>query len=339
MESNRNSHFKLMLFSLFISSCLVLENLQMNLLPKYVLEENDEYIVVWNRTDFGMNHNNRRPAMVGGPGRIIVDGRKMRPLALTKVYGLDSLSGNDVWEISNAGGGELIVDGEHLYFGAVGWAKVRSYNIENGESVWSTSLPWAHSVTDIYFANDKIFVHTNDSEFFVLSDDGEILDNFSETFRVFLKMNNVLYMEALFAIKAVDTSSEKEIWRLRLDDKYTHAPIFDNGTIFIRTWNSSSTYVYSINQATGVINWKVSGEVLSNLYLAGDKIYYMSRDGFLISIDRSSGDEISRVKFSPELDLNASTGDFFITGDSANDIIVVSFAGNHQIMGIKVINP
>jgi len=252
---------------------------------------------------------------------------------------LDSLNGDEVWEIANAGNGELIIDGEQLYYGAVGWAKVISYNINNGKSAWSTSLPWAHSVTDIYFANDKIFVHTNDSEFFVLSNDGEILDNFSETFRVFLEMDNVLYMEALSSVKAVEISSKQEIWHLRLDDGYTHAPIFENGTIFIRTRGSSPTYIYSIDQTTGAVNWKVSREVLSNLYLSGDKIYYISRDGFLISIARSTGDEISRVKFSPDIDLNALTGDFFITGDPANDIIVVSFAGNHQIMGIKVINP
>ena len=182
-------------------------------------------------------------------------------------------------------------------------------------------------------------MHTNDSEFFVLSSDGEILDNFSETFRVFLELDNVLYMKSLFAIEAIDTSSEKEIWHLRLDDDYTHAPIFDKGTIFIRTWDNSSTYIYSIDQTTGAVNWKIAGEVLSNLYLAYDKIYYISQDGFLVATERSTGNEISRVKFLPNVDLNASTGDFFITGDSTNDIIVVSFAGNHQIMGLKIINP
>jgi outer membrane protein assembly factor BamB len=339
MKINRILFFTLMVISFFLPSCIALESLRINAIPKYALEENGEYIVIWNRTGIGMNPNDRRPAMVGGPGRIIVDGRKNLPLALTKIYGLDSLSGEDVWEISNAGGGQLIIEEEYLYFGAAGWAKVISYNIENGELVWSTSLPWAHSVTDLYFAQNKIFAHTNDSEFFVLSDDGEILNNFSETFRVFLETNNILYMEALFSVKAVDASSKKEIWHLKLDDKYTHAPIFDNGTIFIRTWDSSSTYIYSVDQTAGVVNWKVSAEVLSNLYLAGDKFYYMSRDGFFVSADRSTGDEISRVKFSPEIDLNALTGGFFITGDAVNDIIVVSFEGNDQIMGIRVINP
>jgi outer membrane protein assembly factor BamB len=339
MEINRITYFLLIILSFFMPRCFAIEAMKTTDLPQYTLEENDEYTVIWERTDIGMNSNHRRPAMVGGLERIVIDGWKNQGITIGKIYGLDSLSGNDVWTGPNSSGGQLIIEGERLYYGAVGWAKVMSYNLDNGELIWSTPLPWAHSVTDIYFAENKIFVHTNDSEFFALSDDGEILSNFSETFRVFLETNNVIYMEALLSIKAVDASSKQEIWSLRLDDKYTHAPIFDDGTIFIRTWDSSPTYIYSIDQMTGIVNWKVSAEVVSNLYLAGDNIYYMSRDGFLVSANRNTGDEISKVKFLPEIDLKALTGGFSITGDSVNDIIAVSFEGNHQILGLRVLNP
>ena len=146
-------------------------------------------------------------------------------------------------------------------------------------------------------------------------------------------------MESLLAIKAVDASSRQEVWSLNLGDQYTHSPIFSDGTIFLRTWNGSDVSIYSIDQITGAVNWKVSANAISNLYVAGNKLYYMSWDGCLVSVDKNTGDEILRVKFLPEVDTNATTGGFSITGDVANDIVVVSFAGNDQIMGIKVINP
>lgn len=313
---------------------------QTKTIPLYALEDNSEYIVVWNRTDISANPDDQRPPIVGGSGKIIVNGRKNEPLASRKIYGLDSLSGEILWNANDADSGQIIIEGEYLYFGTVGGAKVISYTIDNGELVWSTSLPWTQSVAEIYFAENKLFIYTSDFEFFVLNSNGEILSNSSdESFRVFLEMNDLLYMESLLAIKAVNVSSRQEVWSLNLGDQYTHSPVFSDGTIFLRTWNGSDVSIYSINQMTGAVNWKVSANAISNLYVARNKLYYMSWDGCLVSVDKNTGNEISRVKFLPEIDTNATTGGFSITGDVVNDIIAVTFAGNDQLMGIKVINP
>jgi outer membrane protein assembly factor BamB len=336
----------LFLYLLLVASVLLRSyiinfvNSQTDTIPTYALEENSEYIVVWNRTDISTNPDNRRPGLVGGSGRIIVNGRKNEPLALWRIHGLDSISGETVWEASESGSGQIIIEGEYLYLGTVGDARVISYAIDNGELVWNTSLPWAHSVLEIYSVENKIFIYTNDFEFFVLNTNGVILSNSSdESFRVFLEMNDLLYMESLLAIKAVDVSSRQEVWSLKLGSQYTHSPIFSDGTIFLRTWNGSDVSIYSIDQMTGAVNWKVSANAISNLYVARNKLYYMSWDGYLVSVDKNTGNEISRVKFLPEIDTNATTGGFSITGDVVNDIIAVTFAGNDQIMGIKVLNP
>lgn len=341
--------FLVFLYLLLVASVLLRSYIinfvesQTKTIPLYALEENSEYTVIWNRTDISINPNDQRPNMVGGSGKIIVNGRKNEPLASRKIYGLDSLSGEYIWEANDADSGQLIIEGRYLYFGTVGGARVISYDIYNGELVWSTSLPWTQSVSEIYFAEKKLFIYTSDFEFFVLNSNGEILSNLSKStngsFRVFLEKNNMLFTEALLAIKAVDASSRQEVWNLSLGNQYTHSPIFSDRTIFLRTWNGSDVSIYSIDQMTGVANWKVSANAISNLYVAGDKLYYVSWDGCLVSLDSNTGNEISRVKFLPEVDTNATTGGFSITGDVVNDIIAVTFAGNDQIMGIKVINP
>jgi hypothetical protein len=65
----------------------------------------------------------------------------------------------------------------------------------------------------------------------------------------------------------------------------------------------------------------------------------VSEDGYLVALDRATGDEISRVKFSPEIDLNKQHGGYFITGDPTNNILAISFGDNTRIMGLEIKNP
>lgn len=253
----------IMIISLLLTlSCFAIETRQLFLAPHHVLETNNEFEVLWNRSDIFMNDSDRRPGMVGAPGRIIIHGWKSGEITAHTIIGLDSISGNITWTIP--GGGEIITEGENLYLGTAGTAIVKSYNIENGELLWDTLLPWAHSVVGLHVAENKIFAHTGDDEFFTLNEEGEILDTFHQNFRTFLVINDVLYMKGNFSIKAVDFSSKKELWGLRLDDDFSHAPIFDDGAIFLRTWLRTPTYIYSIDQFTGKVNWKLSQDLLSN---------------------------------------------------------------------------
>jgi outer membrane protein assembly factor BamB len=119
----------------------------------------------------------------------------------------------------------------------MGSVYVKAYDIENGKLLWKTGLPWARSTANLYFAEDKIFVFTADSEFFILSKDGEILGNEFSSFDIYLEIDNVRYMNANLAIRAVDVDSMTELWRLEVGS-YNDDPVFDNGTIFIATWNN-----------------------------------------------------------------------------------------------------
>jgi outer membrane protein assembly factor BamB len=301
--------------------------------PKYVLENNDDYVFLWDRNDVKMEHNWGRPFMVGSPGRIVLRGWVGKDL-FKKTYALDSLSGNNVTPITLSGG-EIIVEGEYLYTGTYGQASVLSYNIQSGEFLWKTSFPWEKSVSHLYAAEDKIFVYTSTSDFFVLNKDGEIIKNFHSTKSVYLEINNVLYMNDVLAIRAVDASSMQELWRVEVG-AYDAAPIFDNGTIFVAAWKN----IHSIEQATGKINWSVPNDAAGNLYITDRKIYYISKDSSLVSLDRATGNEISRVKFLPEFDIRAPyIGGYFVAGDPSNDVIVVSFINSNQIIALKVLNP
>ena len=155
----------------------------------------------------------------------------------------------------------------------------------------------------------------------------------------YLELNGILYMaNAPLGIKAVDPSSGKELWVLDIDTRYAYDPVFDEGEIFT-TANNDSAEIYSIDQYIGKVNWLVSQDVLSNLCVMGDKIYFINPDGYLVALNRYSGIEISKVQFAPRFDVEKQISSYQIACDEANSILAVSFGDNTQVMGLKVLNP
>lgn len=332
-KTNKPRLLSMIALCLLTISCFVIESKLDTSVSSHTLEANDEYKVIWDIS--GINGHN----MVGAPGRIIIHGWETGDIATFRLIALDSITGETIWTTAKfkTSGGRIITHDGFLYHGTNGTAKVKAYDIKTGEILWDTRLPWAHSVDMISYAENKIFAHTNDLEFFVLNEKGDILENFNETFRIFMQTENVLYMDDVLGIQAIDNTSREKKWELELGAQYS-IPIFDNGTIFIRTLSKGGE-ILSINQSTGEINWKVSQDVLSNMYVAGERIYFLGSSEHLVSLDRHSGEEISRVLFSPSLNVNQQNGGYFVTGDTTNNVLAISFGDNSQIIGLQIENP
>ena len=116
---------------------------------------------------------------------------------------------------------------------------------------------------------------TNNDLFFVLNAQGNILKTVHTSDRMFLEKDNVLYMEKFPSIAATDINSKNELWQVELGHLIDHAPIFDEGTIFLDTQSNPNT-IYSVDQVSGKVNWKVNQSVLSNMYVSGDRIYFIN---------------------------------------------------------------
>jgi hypothetical protein len=56
-------------------------------------------------------------------------------------------------------------------------------------------------------------------------------------------------------------------------------------------------------------------------------------------LDKHSGKEILRNEFSPPFDLNKQSGKYVVTGDPANNVLVIAFGDNTQITGLMILNP
>ena len=83
----------------------------------------------------------------------------------------------------------------------------------------------------------------------------------------------------------------------------------------------------------------VTQDIVSNLCILKDKIYFLTSDGYLMAIDKMTGKEVSKVRFLPDFDLEKQIGGYFVSADSLNNVLAVSFGDNTQIMGLKITNP
>ena len=305
--------------------------------PRHVLQANEDYEVVWEFSNIRVDSNDRRPMIVSSPGKIIFEGWKdEKSLVLTAV---DSLSGDVLWQKQiHSSSGDIISQDTALYRGTYGAAEIQAYNADTGDFVWKKTLPWAHSVVELYDTTDRIFVFTADNNFFILNAQGEIIEKRHETFRTFLETGDKIFREKNYNFELIDTLTQKSIWSTKIGKRFTHSPIFNNGNIYLRTW-AIPTEIYSLDASTGTVNWKVTQDIVSNLCILKDKIYFLTSDGYLMAIDKMAGKEISKVRFLPSFDLEKQIGGYFVSADSLNNVLAVSFGDNTQIMGLKITNP
>lgn len=337
---------KFSILMLLMTVCLPLQSCYFDNLflhtpmPDRVLEANDEYEVIWSLPDIYMDNCSQDSLMANTEGRIFVEGR-LSKLLRPSLSAIDSLKGDIVWQIKPASGpnkGIILVQNEVLYRATVGMAAVEAYSTTDGTLLWQAELTGGHSASNLNFAENKIFVLTNDLEFFILNTQGEIIGHRYPVSNAYLEKNGVFY-KADTALRAIEISTERELWQVHVS-RLGNLPIFDDETIFMRTIDSDG-YIYSIDQDTGKVNWKVSQNIKSNLFLANKKIYFLSSDGYLVSIDRDTGLELSKVKFTVQFDLNnlKTTGDYCINGDPENDVLAVAFRDNSQLLGLKIKKP
>lgn len=325
-----------LIFGLLLTSCTELS--QVGPKSEHALEKNDEFEIVWSVQGINMYTSKQRPLVISSKGKFIVEGWDGdQDLS---IFAFDSLNGNMLWQtpLNSNTPGYIISHANVIYRGSFGAAVVQAFDVNDGKQIWKVGLPFAHSTSEIYFAEDKIFIFTSDNMFFILNKQGEILNMRHESFATYLEKNNVLYVDENNSLKAIDVASRKELWQIQIDDRFTHSPIFEKGTIFLRTWTTPG-YVYSIDQVTGKVNWKVSQDVLSNLALSDNSIYFINFDGYLMALDLYSGEVIAEAKFLPQFDLENGVERFFISVDATNNMLLIYFGDNSQTLGVKILDP
>ena len=339
----KKSTLPILAVTLLMMACFCSITLPEKPIPDRTLEVNDEYEVLW--TDDAISGCDFDVPLVAIPGAVFFEtstGMSLStPLGAPRLKAVDSLTGESLWQIDPQSRAAILVAQDAILYRAVLGknAEVTAYQADSGTLLWKTQLPPRTNMpVSMYFADNKLFVSTANDRYFVLNAQGEIITERNRQAKIYLEVDGILYLQGA-AFKAIELASETELWQVHTDG-YAFAPVFDTGTIFLR--DGYSGLIYSIDQSTGKVNWIAEQGIYSNLFVDSKRMYFIDLDGYLVSLDRDTGIELSKVRFSVPFDLdNPRTRGVnnCITGDRANNVLVMSFYDNKQILAVKIMKP
>ncbi len=145
-------------------------------------------------------------------------------------------------------------------------------------------------------------------------------------------LDEILYQDRSNRLIGVDLKSKESLWEINLGNgRIIFSPIIDRDTMFIQTTRA----IFSVNLETKEVNWQSSYNIVSNLCVMDQKIYFLTSDGALMSIDKKTGEQISKVKFTT--DQFDYPYKYHIAGDRDNQILVISFEDADQLLGLKIV--
>jgi outer membrane protein assembly factor BamB len=155
----------------------------------------------------------------------------------------------------------------------------------------------------------------------------------------FLIEDRILYLNELGTYKAKDTETQSILWEYSLNEATHVHPLITENMIIISAERGS---IYGLDKSTGNLLWKLDEHVISNVASNKSQLYFLTTDGFLKVLDVNSGQEITKLEFTPtSFEPNSPPsgniiGAYDIWVDSQNEIIVVSFGDSCQLMAFKL---
>jgi outer membrane protein assembly factor BamB len=353
----RSKMLKSMLFMLFLPILVVSCSNFMAMPPcelsdQYILEDSS-FRVLWKKTDMLLPNCASGPLIQGTSSHVFV--LTMPKYGSSMITALDSQTGAVLWEQVDDPCINILASDKSLYVGRLN--KIDQYDPATGhlidelvslqrvyDPVLFTEFPHYGEVGLIYpmyFAGNKIFALAPGSGRSLIYDvDTKTLDLSRALlpYTPFVVENSVFYLHDVEGFKAEDVNTQKVLWKYAIDVSTT--PLFADNVIIVPT---SSNNIYILNKATGGLIAKVyAPHIISNLAQDTTRIYFLTEDGGLEVVDKTSGQVIQKISLSPVPFLLAEpgkiVGKYNIWVDSQNKVIVASFGASCQLVALKLTN-
>jgi outer membrane protein assembly factor BamB len=294
-----------------------------------------KYEIVWETLDIRTYDNRNNSMIITAPDKVLLEGLLDKD-SQSYLFALNIFDGVEIWRRQIASSpAQLLVSDSILYRGTGGAGHLQAYDIDRGQLLWDTALPGAHSVVNLYSYNNNLFANTNDSASFILNKKGELLESKTLVKTILFETNSVLFLGTSSMIEAIDKSSGVTRWHIDFDNSFVYSPIFDKDSIYLRAGGIPDNTIYSIDQSSGKLNWKLNTNALSNLSIVNSKLYYLTASSSLIVLDSKLGKEIEKIEFSPSFAIDEYIGRYYIAEDPVTGIIVISFGDNNQILALR----
>jgi outer membrane protein assembly factor BamB len=291
--------------------------------------------VKWSKSDMVIFVDENMAMLVTAPSRVFAAG--IQPKA---VYAFDSVTGALVWKQDRVLPDTIVTHDSVFY--TTDLSTIHAYNITNGENIGNVDLPYSGTLMSIGFHKGKIFAYSSNGTFFVLDNNGQVQKSMGPNiYPVPYIVDDDITYASKNGLVALDTITGEVLWKANTDGTSYTGPLFLDDAIYVRTGSSVIPgNVYAINRNNGEILWKNNAKAISNPCPLGSNLYFLTWDGYLMVVDRISGQEVAKLEFSsypfllPTAGVNS--GGYYVAADPENNVVFISLGDSYQLFALEI---
>jgi outer membrane protein assembly factor BamB len=328
----------LSLLFLLLASCGFLDR-GPNSTVRHTFRESPFATVTWSKDNIVTSIDDNSATLISAPNRIIALGIQPKTL-----YAFDSITGNIVWKQNRVFPNIIATHDSVLYTGDLN--TITAYDAASGKSMWKAHTPYAGQFIAITFLNDKIFLYSSNTSFFILDSSGQVLKSTDPYYfpMPYIVGDDITYAGNDNGIIAFETQTGNTIWQANIEGSLYAGPYFLEDSIYLRTGTSVIPgSVYAMDKSNGRILWIKDANAISNICSLGKNLYFLTLDGYLMVLDQQTGTEVAKLEFSPRPFILPTAewrlGGYYVASDPANNIIAVSLGDSYQLFALKISNP
>ena len=100
--------------------------------------------------------------------------------------------------------------------------------------------------------------------------------------------------------------------------------------------------LYALNKKTGEVLWKKDFQIISNIEVKDNRIYFITLNGYLVVLDQKNGTEMVSINLSPEpfilpySNVDGVIGAYSVVADPKNNVVVVSLGDSCQLLALQI---
>jgi outer membrane protein assembly factor BamB len=328
-------------FAFVIAACSAIPESQNCGQLKHSVVNNPHYQLLWSKSDISVFGNISVPLMQGIDSHVFVAARISNDDS-SRILAIDTNAGNIIWHQNYTPPATIFTDNVNLYVG--NYDNIQEYVPMTGQLLKEANFPNVGLIKNMYFNGQNLYALTSSGRWLTYNFNNEE-SSLSEPllpYTPFIIENGILYLHDVEGFRAIETNTQKVLWKFQIDEQINIHPLITNDIIIVST---SKGNIYVIDKKTGDLVWTLEAHTISNVAIDATRLYFLTKEGYLKVLDQNSGQEIQKLEFLPaSFNLNSPSSDTIIGAydiwvDSLNNIVVVSLGDSCQLMGIKQIVP
>jgi outer membrane protein assembly factor BamB len=224
---------------------------------------------------------------------------------------LDATTGQLEWQVTDLPNEHSLATDQDRLFIAVNW-NIRAYDLSDGKLLWQTpgELP-GHTGYWLYPMGKEIWAYSTESSFGKTEQVVRAYDALDGTLKgqsrmkaadntyMMFRSPSADYWGTRDSLSAIDRSSGKTVWQMKLARPTSHWPILTNSMIILSDghfWGEPAE-LYALDVRTGAPIWLYTARCLSNIVMSNNTLYAITESTALAGIDPQTGGEKGYITF------------------------------------------